>query len=149
MNETKVHSWQEFLYYRQIDEFGLPRAARRRLSAGGNVGAALPRLHAEAQKACLRLQNRMRGRQFVMWVDNWYWKRYSTDPATANRSMNTSATAVLGTSVRDTDNTSFTTITLSTCAQIQMPCKGGCPLPLDFKLMTKGRSTLSKIDPNA
>ena len=86
---------------RQLDEFGLRRAARRSLSAGGNIGAALPRLHDQAEKACKRLTARMRGRQHVLWLDNWYWKRYSTDPITTNRSMNTSATAVMGTGERD------------------------------------------------
>ena len=59
----------------------LTRSVRRMLGYAGVVKVKLPTLGDQARVAVQDLRTQMRGQLAVMWVDNWYWERYSTNPS--------------------------------------------------------------------
>ena len=73
----------------------ITRETRRRLRWTRAVQSNLPSLTEEAREAATQLWGALRGQQAVLWLDNWYWERYGTDPAHTNQSLNVSALAVL------------------------------------------------------
>ena len=64
------------------------------LARTGAVARNLPTLKEASAKAVLDLWESMRDVQVVVWLDNWYRKRYGTDPI-KDMSLNVSAMAVL------------------------------------------------------
>ena len=75
----------------------LSRRARRLLSSTGAVQPRVPQLREEACAAAGRLWELCDRRQVVVWLDNWYRKRFGTDPITNDLSLNVSVLAVLHT----------------------------------------------------
>ena len=73
----------------------ITRETRRRLRWTRAVQSNLPTLTEEAREAATQLWGALRGQQAVLWLDNWYWERYGTDPTHTNQSLNVSALAVL------------------------------------------------------
>ena len=73
----------------------LSRASRRQLGHSGTVVAELPPLRSQAASAARLLWNSLVGRDVVLWLDNWYWERFTTDVATPVRSQDVSVLAVL------------------------------------------------------
>ena len=73
----------------------LGRRSRRILGATGAVAKDLPRLKVAANKAVQKLWTSMHGVQVVVWLDNWFRKRYGTNPQHSGMCLNVSAMAVL------------------------------------------------------
>ena len=73
----------------------LSRRARRLLGDTGAVRKDVPNLAKEAAAAARELWRTCQDHQIVLWFDNWYRKRFSTDPRHQDMSMNVSACAVL------------------------------------------------------
>ena len=73
----------------------LRRAARRSLASTGEVSSQLPDVHGQAVTAAQALDAMVPGGQFLVWLDNWCWLRYTTDPAIPNLSQNLSVIALL------------------------------------------------------
>jgi hypothetical protein len=73
----------------------LGRQARRLLGSTGSVAKNLPSLKKESEVAIGRLWDSMRDQQVVVWLDNWYRKRFGSDPDHNDMSLNVSAMAVL------------------------------------------------------
>ena len=73
----------------------ITRESRRRLRWTRAVQAELPTLGEESRVAATELWNALPGQQVVLWVDNWYWERYGTDPVQTNQSLNVSVLAVM------------------------------------------------------
>ena len=73
----------------------LSRSSRRQLGHSGTVVAELPPLRSQAASAARLLWNGLVGRDVVLWVDNWYWERFTTDVASPVRSQDVSVLAVL------------------------------------------------------
>jgi len=76
----------------------MPRRMRRTLRTQGV--RSLPRrerrsFHVRAVEAFKELWDGMQGRSVVMWMDNFYLRRWGTDPLRENLSVNTSVSAVL------------------------------------------------------
>lgn len=71
------------------------RAARRALAPTGEVSRQLPDYHGQAVVAAQTLDAMIPGNQFLVWLDNWCWLRYTTDPAIPNLSQNLSVIALL------------------------------------------------------
>lgn len=77
----------------------LPRAARRLLAATGAVASQVPNLRTAANEAAKRLWDLSNKNQAVVWLDNWYRKRFGSDPLSTDMSLNVSVLAVLHTTV--------------------------------------------------
>jgi hypothetical protein len=73
----------------------LPRAQRRALRSAGLVPASEPSLADRAQAAVRRRWAGLRDQDVVVWVDNWYIWRFSTDPLTPDLSLNLTAMGLL------------------------------------------------------
>ena len=73
----------------------LSRQLRRMLGPSGLVRAELPTLRAQAAVAVRDLQQELVGQTAVVWVDNWYWERYGTNPATPTLSQDVTVFGVL------------------------------------------------------
>ena len=73
----------------------LTRSVRRMLGYSGVVKVAVPTLEAHALATVNDLRQRLQGQPVVMWVDNWYWERYSTSPSNPVLSQNVTAMGVL------------------------------------------------------
>lgn len=73
----------------------LGRQSRRILGNTGAVARNMPTLRAAADEAAVKLWVSMLGRQIVLWLDNWYRRRFSCDPQRNDMSLNVSAMAVL------------------------------------------------------
>ena len=71
------------------------RQARRILGNTGAVAQNLPSLETEALTALRKLWDSMADQQVVMWLDNWYRRRFGSDPDHNDMSLNVSAMAVL------------------------------------------------------
>ena len=73
----------------------IPRAQRRVLRPAGMVPPAVPSLADRAQAAVQQRWAAMRDQDVVLWVDNWYLRRFATDPLTPDLSLNLTAMGVL------------------------------------------------------
>jgi hypothetical protein len=73
----------------------MTRAARRLLHTTGTVSIAVPNLKRLAVEKTKKLWSHSRGRQTVVWLDNWYRKRFGSDPELNNMTLNVSVFAVL------------------------------------------------------
>lgn len=73
----------------------LGRQARRILGSTGTVARNLPSLKSEASAAMRKLWDSMADVQVVVWLDNWYRRRFGSDPDHNDMSLNVSAMAVL------------------------------------------------------
>ena len=75
----------------------LPRAARRTLRSTGAVAGNVPHLRTQAGEAALKLWQSCEDRQVVVWLNNWYRKRFGSDPVSNDMSLNLSVLALLHT----------------------------------------------------
>lgn len=75
----------------------LSRAARRLLGPTGAVAATVPVLAEEANAAAYKLWQSCANKQIIVWLDNWYRKRFGSDPLSNDMSLNLSVLAVLHT----------------------------------------------------
>jgi hypothetical protein len=73
----------------------LARSVRRELAYTGAVRVELPTLSDRAQECVGALLEAMRGQQVVLWVDNWFCERYTTNPARPVLSSDVTAMGVL------------------------------------------------------
>jgi hypothetical protein len=73
----------------------MTRAARRILHTTGAVARTVPNLKNEAAVRAAKMWDFCRGRQTVVWLDNYYRHRYGSDPETNNMSLNISVFALL------------------------------------------------------
>ena len=73
----------------------LSRSLRRTFGYTGTVQVNLPTLREQATEATRCLWQELAGQHAVVWVDNWYWERYSTNPAAAVLSQDLTAYGVL------------------------------------------------------
>ena len=73
----------------------LRRKTRRAIGRSGVVAVDLPSLQDRADVAGRQLWRDIVGSDVVMWVDNWYWQRFGTDPEDQNKSQDVTAMAVL------------------------------------------------------
>ena len=73
----------------------LPRAVQRMLRPSGMAATAELGLAARAATAAQRIWGAVRGTQCVLWLDNFCWLRWGTDPSRPNYSQNLTALAVL------------------------------------------------------
>ena len=73
----------------------LPREARRQLRSTGLVGPTEQSLQSQAADAARAVWDSVHGRQCVVWVDNWAWMRWGTDPSNPSYSQNVTVLAVL------------------------------------------------------
>ena len=64
---------------RSVEQLPISRSIRRILCDTGVVAATAPSLKAQSEKAAKKLWDSMRNRQMVLWLDNWYWQRFSSD----------------------------------------------------------------------
>ena len=78
-----------------VVDLPLSRAARRVLAPTGAVRARLPNLAEAAGAAASLLWRQCQDQQIVVWLDNWYWKVYGTDPVRPDQSLNVSVMAIL------------------------------------------------------
>jgi hypothetical protein len=87
------------LPYERVEEHGalrgLHRGARRELSQTGQVGSQLPDIHRMAVEAARATDALIPGQELLVWLDNWCWLRYTTDPEHVSLSQNLSVIAVL------------------------------------------------------
>ena len=74
---------------------GLHRGARRELAHTGQVGSQLPDIHKAAVEAAKTTDALISGNEFLVWLDNWCWLRYTTDPEHVSLSQNLSVIAIL------------------------------------------------------
>lgn len=74
---------------------GLPRAVRRVLGYTGAVVVELPTLKVQAAEVASQLWSDLADGDVVVWVDNWYAERFTTNPDNAVLSVNVTAFAVL------------------------------------------------------
>ena len=109
--------------YRQLLVLGLPNTApthqllpagdmsrrlKQSLRSSGVVKVATPCLADRGDAAAELVWETIRNCDTVLWVDNWYVKRYGTDPIRGNLSLNVTAMAVLPLSrVHETRATTF------------------------------------------
>ncbi len=75
----------------------LPRQARRLLGPRGAVSSRVQHLRTEAAEAAQHLWRLCDRQQTVVWLDNWYRKRFGSDPLSNDMSLNVSVLAVLHT----------------------------------------------------
>ena len=73
----------------------LSRRARRLLGDTGAVAKTVPNLASSAAEAARSLWRSCGDHQMLVWVDNWYRKRFGTDPRSTDMSLNVSVLAVL------------------------------------------------------
>ena len=73
----------------------LGRAARRLLGPTGAVSSSAPRLSTQANECAQRLWESCRGVQVIVWVDNWFRKRFGTNPRQSDMCLNVSVVTVL------------------------------------------------------
>lgn len=73
----------------------LSRQARRLLGPTGAVRSTVENLEVAAGRAAVKLWDSCGDHQVVVWLDNWYRKRFGTDPSQVNMSLNVSVLAVL------------------------------------------------------
>ena len=74
----------------------LSRVDRRRLAASsGLVHYHAESLHSTAQQCLSTLWDSLRGRQVVLWLDNFYKRRFGVNPTMTDASLNATAVAVL------------------------------------------------------
>ena len=73
----------------------VPRQLQRMLVSGGSVRENRVTLEQEASRTAAALWGDMAGRQCVIWMDNWYFERYTTEPLRDVQSQNVTAFAVL------------------------------------------------------
>lgn len=73
----------------------LSRRARRLLGSTGAVHKKVENLEESASLAAVNLWKSCRDRQIVVWLDNWYRKRFGTDPRQTDMSLNVSVLAIL------------------------------------------------------
>ena len=78
-----------------VQNVHMSRRARRAFGGTGAVMKTVPNLHAEACKTASTVWESCRNHQLVVWVDNWYRRRFGTDPLQSDQSLNISALAVL------------------------------------------------------
>ena len=72
-----------------------PESQQRRLARAGVLVRDRRTLREQASVAAQDLLNAIQGKQCLVWLDNWYWERYTQDPAHPNLSHNVTALAVL------------------------------------------------------
>ena len=73
----------------------LSRQTRRLLGYTGTVQVAIPTLRSRASAVVSELYQLLRGSDVVVWLDNWYAERYSTNPDRPVLSQDVTAVAVL------------------------------------------------------
>ena len=73
----------------------LSRQSRRLLASTGVVKKTVPSLRSASTSAVQELWSSIKDRQVVVWLDNWYRKRFSCDPVNNDMSLNVSAMALL------------------------------------------------------
>ena len=73
----------------------LPRRARRLLGYVGAVKVNVPTMRQAAESARRELWDQLKDRDAVLWCDNWYLQRYSTNPDAPVLSQDVTAMAVL------------------------------------------------------
>ena len=67
------------------------------MGSTGAVHSTVPHLAHAADAAAKKLYDSCERRQLVVWLDNWYRKRFTTDPRHQDMSLNVSVLAVLHT----------------------------------------------------
>lgn len=78
-----------------VDAMLFGKRERRRLSHTGLVRGSLERLESRADAALLDVWNSIESRPVVVWVDNFYKRRYGVNPTNVDTSLNATALAVL------------------------------------------------------
>ena len=73
----------------------LSRRVRRLIGYSGAVQVAIPSLRQRAEEVKQALWQDLVGRDVVMWLDNWYLQRYTTNPDKPVLSQDVTAMAVL------------------------------------------------------
>jgi hypothetical protein len=73
----------------------LSRRARRLLGSTGAVHKNVANLENAAIQAARKIWDSCEDRQIIVWLDNWYRKRFGTDPRQTDMSLNVSVLAVL------------------------------------------------------
>ena len=73
----------------------LSRRVRRLLGDTGAVAKKLPHLATAAAEAATKLWESCDDTQVIVWLDNWYRKRFGSDPRHNDMSLNVSVVAVL------------------------------------------------------
>jgi hypothetical protein len=73
----------------------MSRRARRRLGGTGAVSKQVENVRADACHAASQLWDVCCDRQSVVWLDNWYRRRFGTNPDGDDQSLNVSALAIL------------------------------------------------------
>ena len=97
----------------QVLTDSLTRAERRQLGYTGAVVTEMPTLATQAASAAEKLAEDIRDVQVVLWVDNWYAERYTTNPDRTDMSTNVTAFAVLALHTTDVTNSSAAVTTRS------------------------------------
>ena len=73
----------------------LSRQARRVLGETGAVARSVPNLSKASGEAARRVWASCKDKQVVVWLDNWFRKRFGTDPRQHDMCLNVSVLAVL------------------------------------------------------
>ena len=73
----------------------LPRAMQRSIREGGLVKLDRRTLEQQANQCLRQLFHHTHQRQCVLWMDNWYWEWYGTNPSASDQSTNVTAMALL------------------------------------------------------
>ena len=74
---------------------GLPRAMQRTIRDTGRVKLDRRTLKQKAEESLAQLFTITQHRQCVLWMDNWYWEVYGTNPSDTMQSQNVTAMALL------------------------------------------------------
>ena len=78
-----------------VTDVHMSRRARRRLGGTGAVSKQVENVRADACHAASQLWDVCCDRQSVVWLDNWYRRRFGTNPDGDDQSLNVSALAIL------------------------------------------------------
>lgn len=73
----------------------ITRQTRRQLRWTRAVQVEVAGVSEEAKASARQLWAGLKDSMSVLWLDNWYWERYGTDPAVTNLSQNVSCMAVM------------------------------------------------------
>lgn len=78
-----------------LDDLNVTRADRRVLASTGLLPASLPSLSDRATARCQKLWDSIQGRQVVLWMDNFYKRRFGVNPTCTDKSMNGTVLSIL------------------------------------------------------
>ena len=97
----QFRQWRQYAYPMQPRQHDpslsqrLSRSVRRQLGYTGAVQVEMATLAEQATVAAEELWESVRGKQCLIWIDNWYCERYGTNPDRSNLSTDLTALAVL------------------------------------------------------